>query len=117
MAKALEKQSESATIVEMLRKRLKRLPHTEHLLCLDSARKPLQLFDEGAVQIRILDPIFYEEGDRSSRGMEMSETKQLQRKLNQERRAAARQLARDASVVQQLEHQKQEWLDVLHEAA
>ena len=61
------------------------------------------------MQIKMLDPIFHEEGDRPlKRGMEASETKQLQRKLNQERRAAARQLSRDAAVVQQLQHQKQE---------
>eukprot|EP00434_Breviolum_minutum_P011972 symbB.v1.2.010556.t1/scaffold694.1/size172116/19 len=71
--------------------------------------KPLTLFEEGPVQIKMLDPIFHEEGDRPlKRGMEASETKQLQRKLNQERRAAARQLSRDAAVVQQLQHQKQE---------
>ena len=65
--------------------------------------------EEGPVQIKMLDPIFHEEGDRPlKRGMEASETKQLQRKLNQERRAAARQLSRDAAVVQQLQHQKQE---------
>ena len=71
--------------------------------------KPLRLFDVGAVQIKMLDPIFHEEGDRPlKRGMEASATKQLQRKLNQERRAAARQLARDAAVVQQLQSHKQE---------
>ena len=71
--------------------------------------KALKLFDEGAVQIKMLDPIFHEEGDRPlKRGMEASETKLLQRKLNQERRAAARQLARDAAAVQQLQHQKDE---------
>lgn len=64
--------------------------------------------EEGAVQIKMLDPIFHEDGDIHRRGMEASETKQLQRKLNQERRAAARQLARDAAVVQQLQHQKGE---------
>ncbi|CAJ1337915.1 unnamed protein product [Effrenium voratum] len=69
--------------------------------------KPLQLFEEGAVQIKMLDPIFHEEGDRP-RGMEASETKQLHRKLNQERRAAARQLSRDSAVVQQLQNQKAE---------
>lgn len=42
------------------------------------------------------------------RGMDVSETKQLQRRLNHERRQAARQLARDAAVVQQLQHQKGE---------
>jgi hypothetical protein len=57
----------------------------------------------------MLDPIFHEEGDRPmKRGMDVSETKQLQRRLNHERRQAARQLARDAAVVQQLQHQKGE---------
>lgn len=71
--------------------------------------KPLTLFEEGAVQIKMLDPIFHEEGDRPmQRGMDVSETKQLQRRLNHERRQAARQLARDAAVVQQLQHQKGE---------
>lgn len=60
------------------------------------------------MQIKMLDPIFHEDGDIHRRGMEASETKQLQRQLNQERRAAARQLARDALVVQQLQHQKGE---------
>ena len=87
------------------------------LQCLESVSKslalqgckPLRMFDAGAVQIKMLDPIFHEEGDRPlKRGMEASATKQLQRKLNQERRAAARQLARDATVVQQLQSRKQE---------
>merc|ERR1740121_308492 len=38
--------------------------------------------------------------------MEMSETKMLKKKLNQERRAATRQLSRDASAVQHLQVQK-----------
>ena len=79
-----------------------------HVSSTGMALKPLKLFDEGAVQIKMLDPIFHEEGDRPKRGMEASETKLLQRKLNQERRAAARQLARDAAAVQQLQHQKEE---------
>merc|ERR1712151_1425536 len=40
------------------------------------------------------------------RGMEVSETKQLKRKLTKERRAATRQLSRDATALQQLEMRK-----------
>eukprot|EP00927_Polykrikos_kofoidii_P007155 TRINITY_DN12908_c0_g1_i1.p1 TRINITY_DN12908_c0_g1~~TRINITY_DN12908_c0_g1_i1.p1 ORF type:complete len:867 (+),score=182.09 TRINITY_DN12908_c0_g1_i1:64-2664(+) len=65
--------------------------------------KPLRIFETARPEIRVLDPIFHEEGDRPSRGMELSETKRLRRKLNDERRAAARQLARDAAVVQRFQ--------------
>eukprot|EP00931_Biecheleriopsis_adriatica_P049410 TRINITY_DN28584_c0_g1_i1.p1 TRINITY_DN28584_c0_g1~~TRINITY_DN28584_c0_g1_i1.p1 ORF type:complete len:821 (+),score=288.13 TRINITY_DN28584_c0_g1_i1:51-2513(+) len=68
---------------------------------------PLRLFEAGPAQIKMLDPIFHEEGDRpAAKGMELSETKQLERRLNKERRAAARQLSRDASVLQQLQSRK-----------
>lgn len=69
--------------------------------------EPLRLFETAAPQIRILDPIFHEEGDRPQRGAEVSETTRLKKQLHQERRAAARQLARDASVVQQLQMKKE----------
>ncbi|CAE7758442.1 NOP14 [Symbiodinium necroappetens] len=89
---------------------LQRLEAVSKSLALQGCfEKTLRLFDAGPVQIKMLDPIFHEEGDRPlTRGMEASATKQLQRKLNQERRAAARQLARDAAVVQQLQSQKQD---------
>eukprot|EP00928_Gymnodinium_smaydae_P093087 TRINITY_DN770_c0_g8_i1.p1 TRINITY_DN770_c0_g8~~TRINITY_DN770_c0_g8_i1.p1 ORF type:complete len:826 (-),score=245.29 TRINITY_DN770_c0_g8_i1:115-2592(-) len=64
--------------------------------------KPLQLFETGPAQIRVLDPIFHEEGDRPLRGAELTETKRLKRELNQERRAANRQLSRDAAALQQI---------------
>jgi len=70
---------------------------------------PLRLFQEAPPQIKMLDPIFHETGDRAglrNAGMEMSETKLLQRRLNKERRAAARQLNRDATVLQQLQSGK-----------
>jgi len=69
--------------------------------------QPLRLFAAGPAQIKMLDPIFHDEGDRpNAKGAELSETKQLERRLNKERRAAARQLQRSAAVVQQLQGRK-----------
>lgn len=75
----------------------------------EAALPPLTLFEAAPPQIRSLDPIFHEIGDMSStrRGMEMGETKRLKRSLNQERRAATRQLSRDASALQQLQNRKE----------
>merc|ERR1740121_344975 len=68
---------------------------------------PLALFEAPAPQIRILDPIFHEEGDRNDRkGSDLTETQLLKRKLTQERRSSTRQLSRDAAVVQQLGFRK-----------
>lgn len=67
----------------------------------------MSLFETGPAQIKMLDPIFHEVGDRPRKGAELSETKQLARRLTKERRAASRQLARDALVLQQM-HSEQE---------
>eukprot|EP00929_Paragymnodinium_shiwhaense_P119130 TRINITY_DN91002_c0_g1_i1.p1 TRINITY_DN91002_c0_g1~~TRINITY_DN91002_c0_g1_i1.p1 ORF type:complete len:868 (-),score=330.39 TRINITY_DN91002_c0_g1_i1:165-2768(-) len=69
--------------------------------------EPLQLYKAAPAQIKMLDPIFHEEGDRPGKGMELSETKRLKKRLNEERRAASRQLARDQAVVQQLAAKKE----------
>jgi len=63
---------------------------------------PLKLFEAPPPQIRMLDPIFHEVGDRPGRGSDLSEEKQLKRRLNKERRAASRQLFQDALALQQL---------------
>lgn len=68
---------------------------------------PLSLFETTRPQIRTLDPIFHEVGDVPLKGMEASETKQLQRRLTKERRSAARKLTRDAVVLQQLQAHKE----------
>jgi len=75
---------------------------------------PLALFEAPRPQIRVLDPVFHEVGaTRSSlRGMELTETKQLKRRLTKERRAAMRQLSRDATVLQQLQSRKDSELRV-----
>merc|ERR1712137_736467 len=56
---------------------------------------------------KMLEPIFHEEGDRPGKGMELSETKRLRKRLNEERRAASRQLARDQAVLQQVAAKKE----------
>lgn len=70
---------------------------------------PLVMFEAPPPQIRSLEPIFHEEGDISNRGrgMELTETQQLKRKLNDERRAASRQLKRDAAALQSLAAHKE----------
>lgn len=70
--------------------------------------QPLALFETAPPQIKMLEPIFHEIGDASGRrrGMELTETQQLKKKLNEERRAATRQLRRDASTLQQLQSHK-----------
>lgn len=69
---------------------------------------PLTLFEAAPPQIRSLEPVFHEEGDTSMRrrGMELSETQMLKRQLNDERRAANRQLRRDSSTLQTMAAQK-----------
>jgi len=66
--------------------------------------EPLMLFQASAPpQIRMLDPIFHDVGDGPlTKGAELTETKQLQRIVTKERRAASRQLSRDAAVLQQM---------------
>eukprot|EP00971_Amphidinium_carterae_P020759 409338-Amphidinium_carterae.1 len=68
--------------------------------------EPLDLFEAAPPQIRSLEPIFHETGDRPRKWAEQSETKQLRHKLNEERRAAGRQFRRDAMALQQLHSRK-----------
>eukprot|EP00930_Biecheleria_cincta_P049401 TRINITY_DN34611_c0_g1_i1.p1 TRINITY_DN34611_c0_g1~~TRINITY_DN34611_c0_g1_i1.p1 ORF type:complete len:806 (+),score=195.64 TRINITY_DN34611_c0_g1_i1:86-2503(+) len=123
MAKALKLLSEEASALavvareELLRPALQHIPSKnreaiskalgllEESSC-SQALNPLRLFETGPAQIKMLDPIFHEEGDQPTRGMDASESKQLERKLNKERRAAARQLSRDAAVVQRIQNRK-----------
>jgi len=77
---------------------------------LDAGRlEPLELFKTVAPQIRSLEPVFHEVGDRvgGRNGTEVSESKQLQRTLTKARRTAARKLQRDATVVQQITSRKE----------
>jgi len=69
--------------------------------------EPLKLFETTRAQIKMLDPIFYEEGDRPQKGAELTETKRLKRLMNEERRAAKRQLQRDSVAVQQIKAKKE----------
>lgn len=124
MAKALRLLAEEASALaivareDLLRPALQRIPSSnreaiskalgllEESTGSSQALTPLRLFESGPAQIKMLDPIFHEEGDRPTRGMEASESKQLERRLNKERRSAARQLSRDAAVVQRIQNRK-----------
>jgi len=72
--------------------------------------EPLAYFQTGPAEIRVLDPIFHEIGGRLQKGMEMTESKVLKKKLNKERRKSSRQLARDAATLQMLASQKDKQL-------
>jgi len=102
LRRALESSPEGA-----VREQINSLLSAVEQLCSEGLQ-PLALFETAPPQIKTLEPIFHEIGDvpRRQRGMELTDTQRLKKKLNEERRAAARQLRRDAATMQQLQGHK-----------